>query len=148
MLSFNNPCLTKKEISSNREIGLKKIFNGKLTFCFIGRLEEAKGLPVLLDAFGKLDKIDWIDKLHCVGEDHGRKKNERINFPNNISINFHGLLDRKGINHIYENSHFIILPSQSEGFPKVLAEASSFGCIPIVPPIPSILSSINDKKKR
>ena len=76
-----------------------------------------------------------------------REKNKNINSPIHVPVIYHGILDRRGINKIYEDSHFIILPSQSEGFPKVLAEASSFGCIPIVPPIPSILSSINDKKK-
>ena len=40
--------------------------------------------------------------------------------------------------------YFIIFPSKSEGFPKVLAEASSFGCIPIISPISSITNYINE----
>ena len=147
VLSFINPCLTEKEIIFNKQSGLKKKFNSKLTFCFVGRLEKSKGLPALLDAFGDLNKIDWIEKLHCVGGKSGTEKNEKIKSPDNIPVIFHGILDRQGINQIYEDSHFIILPSQSEGFPKVLAEASSFGCIPIVPPISSILSIINEKKE-
>ena len=64
-----------------------------------------------------------------------------------MPIIFHGLLDRYELNKLYNSSHFIILPSQSEGFPKVFAEASSFGCIPIVPKINSIISIINENKK-
>ena len=123
---------------------LIKNFNDKLTFCFVGRLEESKGFFVLLEAIKSLSNIEWIDKLHCVGETTDSVKNENINSSENIPIIFHGILDRQRINKIYEDSHFIILPSQSEGFPKVLAEASSFGCIPIVPPIPSIISHIDD----
>ena len=33
---------------------------------------------------------------------------------------------------VYEISHIIILPTRSEGFPKVIAEAAAFGCIPVV----------------
>jgi glycosyltransferase involved in cell wall biosynthesis len=32
---------------------------------------------------------------------------------------------------IYQSSHFLILPSKSEGWPKVVAEAMFWGCLPI-----------------
>jgi len=147
LISFNNPCLTEEEIKLNMEFGLRKNFHDKLTFCFVGRLEESKGFLVLLNAIKSLNNIEWIQKLHCVGEKTNSVKNEHIDYSENIPIIFHGILDRQGINQIYKDSHFIILPSQSEGFPKVLAEASSFGCIPIVPPIPSIISNINNTNK-
>lgn len=47
----------------------------------------------------------------------------------------------------YRDSHFIILPSKSEGWPKVIAEAMFFGCLPIasnVSCIPWMLG--NDKR--
>jgi len=31
----------------------------------------------------------------------------------------------------YKNSEFLILPSKSEGWPKAVAEAMFFGCIPV-----------------
>ena len=144
VLSWENPCLTKQEIGSNTEYGLNKKFDGKLVFCFVGRLEASKGFPMLLDAFVDLDKTDWISKLHCVGEGPEREKYEKVTQKNNTSIIFHGLLDREELNKIYQESHFIIFPSKSEGFPKVLAEASSFGCIPIISPISSITNYINE----
>ena len=48
---------------------------------------------------------------------------------------------------MYQDSHLIILPSESEGFPKVLTEAASFGCIPVIPNILSISMYINEKMK-
>ena len=145
LIPFNNPCLSEKEIKINREIGLKKIFNGELVFCFVGRLEKEKGFPVLIDVFKQLKKTTGISKLHCVGQ--GSEIQIDNNSSNLIPIIFHGLLNRNQVNQIYKESHFIILPSQSEGFPKVLAEASSLGCIPIVPPISSILLHINEEEK-
>ena len=147
LIALNNPCLTKEEIKLNKKFGLKKIFNEKLIFCFVGRLEKSKGFPALLDAFSNLDKLNWIEKLHCVGEITENKYLEKLNTNRKIPIQYHGILNRKELNKIYEDSHFIILPSESEGFPKVLVEASSFGCIPIIPPIPAIISNMNEQKK-
>ena len=147
LLSFENPCLTIEEINQNKKVGIRKKFNGRLTFCFVGRLEKSKGLTSLLDAIYNLSDIDWIDKLHCVGEITERNNIDGLDLSDKIPIIVHGLLDRQKINQIYKDSHFIILPSRSEGFPKVLIEASSFGCIPIVPQIISIISLINNEKK-
>ena len=147
LLSFNNPCLTEKEIKLNKKCGLRKKFNDKLTFCFVGRLEKSKGFIALLEAIKSLRDIEWFEKLHCVGEFADSHYLEELNSNGKTSIKYHGVLDRLGLNKIYEDSHFIILPSESEGFPKVLIEASSYGCIPIVPPIDSILSNINEEKK-
>ena len=147
ILSFVNPCLTNEEIKANKKSGLNKNFDGKLTFCFIGRVDASKGFPALLDAIIDMNDISWIDKLHCAGTGSEREKFEIIASKYNLPIIFHGLLDRYELNKLYNSSHFIILPSQSEGFPKVLAEASSFGCIPIVPKISSIISLINENKK-
>ena len=49
-----------------------------------------------------------------------------------IKTNFLGWLNREELNHINSKSHILILPTFSEGFPKVVAEAACFGCIPIV----------------
>ena len=38
----------------------------------------------------------------------------------------------------YQNSHFLILPSKSEGWPKVVAEAMFWGCVPIASPVSCI----------
>ena len=62
----------------------------------------------------------------------------------NVPILLHGSLSREKLDDIYKESHFIILPSNSEGFPKVLMEAASFGCIPIVSPLDSILAYFNN----
>ena len=56
---------------------------------------------------------------------------------------FHGFLERQQVFEIYKKAHFILLPSDSEGFPKVIAEAMNFGCIPIVSDISSIGQYIN-----
>ena len=55
-----------------------------------------------------------------------------------LPLEFHGFLNRTEVFNFYKISHFILLPSDSEGFPKVIAEAMNFGCIPIVSDISCI----------
>ena len=49
-----------------------------------------------------------------------------------FEIKFHGYLNREQLFDIYKDSHFIILASKSEGFPKVISEGMNFGCVPLV----------------
>ena len=60
-------------------------------------------------------------------------------------MTFHGFLSRAGVFEIYANSQVFLLPTiASEGFPKVIAEAINFGCIPIASNISSIRQYVKD----
>ncbi len=49
-----------------------------------------------------------------------------------MPIIFYGAIAKDEVIKIYDICHYIILPSKSEGFPKVIGEAMNYGCIPIV----------------
>jgi len=141
--TWENACLSNHEIKTNKQTGLNKLFSEKMTFCFIGRFDSDKGFFALLDAFKKINQANWINKLHCVGGSINSLIKDDIQ-NSNVPILLHGSLSREKLDDIYKESHFIILPSNSEGFPKVLMEAASFGCIPIVSPLDSILAYFNN----
>ncbi|WP_427875192.1 glycosyltransferase [Flavobacterium sp. MMS24-S5] len=42
-----------------------------------------------------------------------------------------GNQNQEVVTEAYQNSHFVVLPSKSEGWPKVVAEGMFWGCIPI-----------------
>ena len=64
-----------------------------------------------------------------------------------IHFVFHGFLKFNHLFEIFEEAHFFLLPSSaSEGFPKVIAEAINFGCIPVVSNVSSIGQYIHDGK--
>ena len=137
LVSFFNPCINDDELKEANSIGYAKIFNFPIKICFVGRLDQNKGYLRLIKVLETISSVPWIDKINFVGGF------ENDHFPNttidNNKINFCGWLNREKLNNIYQKSHFIILPTSSEGFPKVLAEAGAFGCIPIV----SNLSPVN-----
>lgn len=142
-LTFENPCLTEDEREEGLHITQHKSFEPPYTFCFVGRLEDAKGAQRIIDAFGTLGNLENIKTIHFIGNGekmyHYQKQAVALGLP----ASFHGFLERSQVFDIYKKSHFILLPSDSEGFPKVIAEAMNYGCIPIVSDISSIGQYIN-----
>jgi len=138
-LTFENPCLLKEERIEGTKFIEQKQYDNKLTFCFVGRLEDDKGVQRIIDAFGALLNLKNIDKIHFIGNGSKLKDYKKQVSKLKLPIVFHGFLEREKVFDIYKRSQFLLLPSTaSEGFPKVIAEAMNFGCIPIV----SIVSSI------
>ena len=145
LLSFENPCLTETELESAKIIAEQKDYSGKLNICFVGRLEPAKGALIILELLQNLEDVDWVDTFYIIGD--GPSKNIIENKKPNLHLKvcLTGWLLREQLNEIYTKCHLIILPSYaSEGFPKVLAEAASYGCVPIVSNLSSISQYINN----
>jgi glycosyltransferase involved in cell wall biosynthesis len=51
---------------------------------------------------------------------------------------FHGWLDRASLDQRYAEAHIVLLPSASEGFPKVIAEGMAYGAVPVVSDVSSV----------
>ncbi len=140
-ISFENPCLTKDDLIRGQAIAQAKTLKGRISFCFVGRLERDKGVERIIKAFGVLSQseIAKVGNVHFVG--NGKELNYFKSLAKGcgIDIIFHKFLSRKEVFEIYKKSHVFLLPSTaSEGFPKVIAEAMNFGCLPIVSDISSI----------
>ncbi|MBB6680303.1 glycosyltransferase family 4 protein [Aequorivita sp. 609] len=142
-ITFENPCLTGEERVIGLQITNAKVFKPPYTFCFVGRLEDAKGVQRIIDAFGSLENKENVNTIHFIGNGEKinvyKKQCEELQLP----VVFHGFLDRQRVFEIYKQSNFILLPSDSEGFPKVIAEAMNFGCLPIVSSVSSITQYVN-----
>lgn len=144
-LSFENPCLTERQIADGDIQMQRKDFVKPFVFTFIGRLEEEKGVKRIISALEKLPE-ELIKEVHFIGD--GIKKNEfkdSASFLREKAL-FHGFQSTKTVHEILKKSHFFLLPSTaSEGFPKVIAEAACYGVIPIVSNVSSIPHYINNK---
>ncbi|WP_242206347.1 glycosyltransferase family 4 protein [Aestuariivivens insulae] len=140
-LTFENPCLTLDEVAVAQQIVLEKqLANNRVDFCFVGRIEEAKGIGILFDALDRLSpqSKSKIGTVHIVGDGRSIGLYKHKASAIDLNIVFHGLLPRNAVHAIYMESHAIVLPSASEGFPKVIAEAMNYGCMPIVSNISAI----------
>lgn len=140
---FENPCFYKTELSIAADYAASKRFDGAINLLFVGRMEREKGAFTVLEAFPKLATRF---SLTMVGVGKDMEEIQVLVKKNKISnVEIIGALSREELNHIYAKSHLILLPTTaSEGFPKVLAEAAGFGCIPMVTALSSIPDYIKD----
>mgnify|MGYP003625438807 CR=1 FL=1 len=131
IISFENPCLDENDRVFGKKLITKKVVEDKVHYCFIGGLNANKGIEMLVNVFIKL-RSNSLGTLNIVGDGvlRNQLENEAKKSINNIV--FHGFLAKNSIVEIYKKCHFIVLPSKSEGFPKVIGEAMNYGCVPIV----------------
>lgn len=141
--TFPNPCLTEEQFQIGGYSSLSKPIQPPYTFIFIGRLDADKGVDLLINSISNWPQ-DKIFKFHFVGDGP-------LAFPlrktiNSLGINayFHGLITQELIFELLKESHFLVLPSRSEGFPKVVAEGLNFGCLPIVTAVGSVTHYIKN----
>ncbi|MEO7990187.1 MAG: glycosyltransferase family 4 protein [Chryseolinea sp.] len=139
ILNFLNPCIYKKDYEASADaIGLKN-FNSKVRICFVGNLARFKGVDLILDAVNRIaDSTRLIEEVIIVGDGEARAELEYQAKSLHVPVTFKGYLKRQELDAIYRSSHLNILPSSSEGFPKVIAEGGIFGCCPIVSNLSSI----------
>jgi glycosyltransferase involved in cell wall biosynthesis len=139
-LSFENPCLTTQEMEVGKVIKANKTFHYPLSLCFVGRLEPAKGVDKIISSIKGLNESlrTKIGVIRMVGTGGNLMKYQKQVEQLDLPIKFLGILSRSEVHEIYKTSHAIILPSLSEGFPKVIAEAMNYGCVPIVSNVSSM----------
>ena len=143
-ISFENPCLTENELKNAQISYQNKNYDEKLSICFVGHMETNKGAEKLLNALQTDLSNLKLNKVYIVGD--GSKRKSYLELAKSISgvnVDFLGEIDKNQLHKIYEKCHLIILPSDSEGFPKVIAEAGAYGCVPIVSKVGSIVHYIN-----
>ncbi len=143
-ISFQNPSLYLSEIFSSLEISKIKKYVAPFKLIFVGRVEEEKGVGIILDWFKRIDNsivqsltIIGTGKDYILYKDLASKIDKKIIFLGNRS--------REEIHEYYKQSHFLLLPSMaSEGFPKVVSEALAFGCIPITSSVSSLAQFLSE----
>jgi glycosyltransferase involved in cell wall biosynthesis len=105
-------------------------------------------MDLIIEALTSLDaeSRDKLGTIHFVGSGAQLEFYKARVKALSLSAVFYGYLSRAAVHDIYKRSHAILLPSVSEGFPKVIAEALNYGCIPIVSDVSSISHYIRDSE--
>jgi glycosyltransferase involved in cell wall biosynthesis len=107
--------------------------NGSISFLFVGTLSIGKRPLYTIQMVAALSKLGYSVSLQLFGDG---KENEMLKHyctEHNLNsiITFKGNQTEMEVRKAYKESHFLILPSESEGWPKVIAEAMFWGCLPI-----------------
>ncbi len=121
-----------------------------LNLLIVCRVHPQKGLEYLLEAINKVMEFGINVKLTIVGPlQHGNYEGflrERISHLGlSEQVNFIGSIgDREKLKEFYKNADIFVLPSLSEGSPKVIPEAMACGLPIIATNIASIPDLIQD----
>jgi glycosyltransferase involved in cell wall biosynthesis len=108
-------------------------YNETLKFVFTGSLVSGKRPLLSIQIVEALNKKGIKSSLHIFGDGILMKTLKLFVQGNNLNdiIFLNGNQEKDTIKEALKDSHFLILPSKSEGWPKAIAEAMFFGVIPI-----------------
>lgn len=115
---------------------------------YTGFLVRGKGVQDLIEAISLLRESGFPYQLRVdiVGDGDFREELEKLAKEKGLKqIRFHGFIgDRNDIKKLYLESDVFILPSRSEGVPKVLFEAMCYGTAIIVTNVGGVPTVIRD----
>lgn len=108
-------------------------FNNTIQLLFVGTLSKGKRPLYAVQIAEQLYKRGYGVQLRLYGEGVEREMLESYILRHDLQsfIILMGNRNKQEVQNAYEQSHFLVLPSQSEGWPKVVAEAMFWGCVPI-----------------
>jgi glycosyltransferase involved in cell wall biosynthesis len=144
--SFLNPCLTEGELRAATEVCRIKSLSQPVRLLFVGLLGENKGGGRAVEILGRLRQQGVLAELDMIGDGPERPAFEAraVSLGVNLVTRFHGWLPRSALGEFYAASHFVLLPSCSEGWPKVLSEGMAYGAVPLASNVGSIPQTLAD----
>ncbi len=112
---------------------IPKDLQRQINFIFVGALVSGKNPLYAIQLVEKLYKKGHDVALALYGEGVERKKLEHYISQNNLEniISLKGNQTQETVKGAYKFSHFVLLPSESEGWPKAIAEGMFWGCVPV-----------------
>lgn len=139
------PFFTASYQESEIEPWSPKSFDSKIHFIFAGTLSAGKRPLYAIKLVEQLTRLGKVCTLEVYG-DGAQKKIlcEYVKKQNLQSYVFiKGNVSKQELKKQLKKKHFLILPSKSEGWPKVVAEAMFWGVIPVVTKVSCIPWMLN-----
>lgn len=110
----------------------KKDFSSKIKFIFVGTFSKGKQPLKSVKIVESLSKKHNVQlDMYGFGNEFDKVKKYVKNKKLSQIVKLHGNQSKEIVKKAYQTAHFLIFISQSEGWPKVVAEAMFWGCLPI-----------------
>ncbi|HNI34712.1 MAG TPA: glycosyltransferase family 4 protein, partial [Microthrixaceae bacterium] len=142
--TFDNPTLTDAELARGRVAAESKEAGPPWRVVFSGRLEREKGADIAVDTVLELLRRGLDVSLDLIGDGPLRPWVEDRIEASGGAVRLHGWMRRGELEDLLSRGHVFVLPTRSEGFPKVVAEAMAFGCVPVTAPVSSIGQTLGE----
>jgi glycosyltransferase involved in cell wall biosynthesis len=133
IIPFFTSLLTSEQLARARLAAVRERTGPGLHVLFTGRLSKAKNVDVLLDALAQVRREGYPISATIVGEGPERENLERQAERLAIAplVRFTGGIPFDQVISYLEEADLLVLASETEGWPKSLAEAMAFGVIAV-----------------
>lgn len=123
---------TYREEEKKELLPIRKLTNS-IKFLFVGTLSEGKQPLYAIKLVQQLSEKGFDVSLQLYGEGVMRHILEDYIESHKIAsyIHLRGNQNKETLKQAYQTSHFLVLPSKSEGWPKAVAESMFWGCLPV-----------------
>lgn len=130
---FFTATYSENEILNTPTSPQKPALKEGIKFLFVGTLSQGKQPLYAMQLVEKLLTLGHQVALDFYGEGVLRSELETYIAAHHLAdtITLKGNQSKETLKEAYQNSHFLILPSKSEGWPKAVAEAMFWGCVPV-----------------
>lgn len=143
------PFFTATYREEDKVVTTPRLLDSTVHFLFVGTLSPGKRPLYALKIVEMLSRLGYPVSLQFFGEGIERKSLQEYCDLNQLNaiVEFKGNQTERVVREAYKRSHFLLLPSQSEGWPKVVAESMFWGCLPIATQV-SCVGNMLDYGKR
>ncbi|WP_395063660.1 glycosyltransferase [Flavobacterium sp.] len=140
---------TATYLEKEKEPILDKTLDQVIQFTFVGTLVKGKRPLYAIKLVEKLKSLNKNVQLSLYGNGYDNASLQEYCEHNNLknTIIFKGNQPKDVIKKAYQESHFVILPSKSEGWPKAIAEGMFWGALPIATNISCVSYMLNNNKR-
>jgi glycosyltransferase involved in cell wall biosynthesis len=131
------PFISATYTEAEKQPYIKRDYSETLEFVFAGALVVGKRPLLTIQIIEALNKKGYPSRLHLFGDGPlmSELKAYVTDFGLDEQVMLYGNRDKEEVKYQLIQSHFNILPSKSEGWPKAVAEGMFFGCIPVATPV-------------
>lgn len=143
------PFFTASYFEKDKKTITPRIVTGKISFVFVGTLSNGKQPLYAIQLVEQLWQNDFDVQLTIFGEGVERASLENYIAKNNLEniVFLKGNQSQDTIKEAYIKNHFVVLPSLSEGWPKVVAEGMFWGCLPIASSVSCVPNMLDNGKR-
>lgn len=138
--TFYNPSLDSSDLADGRAAAASKTLGSTIQLVYVGRVEASKGAGRAIEIVRRLQARGVDAQLDIVGDGAEREHYERQAATAGLAgrIRFLGWLSHARLREHYRRAHVSLLPTASEGWPKVLSEGMAYGVVPVAGAVSSI----------